>query len=60
MRKLLIPFILVHFLVSCDTPKNKTLKEGIWLATLKVMDHQLLPFNFDLHKNKEGQYRLQI
>jgi thiol-disulfide isomerase/thioredoxin len=60
MGKLLIPYILVHILLSCNAPKNKTLKEGTWLATLRVMDHQQLPFNFSLLKNKAGKYRLEI
>jgi thiol-disulfide isomerase/thioredoxin len=60
MRKLLIPYILIHIFLSCDAPKNKTLKEGTWLATLNVMDDRQLPFNFSLNKNREGRYLLEI
>ncbi len=59
LGKFLLSFILLYFIQSCTMP-NQTLQEGMWLATLKVKDHRQLPFNFNVFKNKDGKYWLEI
>jgi len=60
VRKLGVLCILWLLSFSCDNTKNPVLREGIWVAELEVQDNEILPFNFDLKKNDEGQYAMEI
>ncbi len=59
MRKLIFLWILV-VLVSCKEEKTHQLSEGTWLGQLEVMDGEKLPFNFNLSKNGNGSYLIEI
>lgn len=62
MKKIIALTFLISFLVftSCNTQKEEvSLSEGIWLAELKVMDNQILPFNFKIEKT-DGVYTMEI
>lgn len=52
---------LMLFFVSCTEKKEtQILATGIWRAELQVMDNEVLPFNFEVHKNEAGAYVMQI
>lgn len=52
---------LLWFVFGCvDGDKKQELKEGVWQGRLSVMDDEILPFNFEVYKNKEGSYMLDI
>ncbi|WP_047245192.1 TlpA disulfide reductase family protein [Maribacter thermophilus] len=52
---------LLWFVFGCvDGGKKQELKEGVWQGRLSVMDDEILPFNFEVYKNKEGSYMLDI
>lgn len=52
---------MIFFLIaSCKKVSDVTLKEGLWLAELRVMDNAILPFNFRLTQNANGSYEMQI
>ncbi|QWX85492.1 TlpA family protein disulfide reductase [Cellulophaga sp. HaHaR_3_176] len=49
MRSWGVLFFLVFIIFSCKK-EEKQINDGMWLAKLKVMDNQTLPFNFKLIK----------
>ena len=51
---------LILMFISCQEEQKSLLSEGIWLGALEVMDNEILPFNFMLMKNEEGQYKMEI
>jgi len=61
MRNGIILFVFIFMLYGCSSNEKKVpLKSGIWQAELKVMDNQLLPFNFELQKTPGGVYSMNI
>lgn len=60
MKRFLVALLVVFVVISCKEEREPTLSEGIWLAELTVMDNQILPFNFELGKDQEGAYELEI
>ncbi len=60
MKKFTILFLVVLLSISCkERTKIKPL-DGIWLAELEVMNDEVLPFNFSLISDEEGQYKMEI
>ena len=47
MKKALI-FVTIAICFSCKKEQQNTLKIGIWRAEIKVMDEEMLPFNFEV------------
>ncbi len=61
MRTSIVILAIFMLLVSCnENMEEHRLNEGIWRAELKVMDNELLPFNFKVNKNATGDYTMQI
>ena len=60
MKKWIFGLSCVVFLNACRNERISALSEGIWLMELELMDHQKLPFNFKLERNKEGKYTAEI
>lgn len=61
MKRCFIVFLLSLIVSGCKQPEKKAgLNEGIWQARLSVMDGQILPFNFELSKDTDGNYSLDI
>ena len=53
--------VFVWCVFGCvETHKNQELSEGVWQGRLTVMDSEVLPFNFKVYKNSEGNYMLDI
>ena len=59
----------VHLILAClflvffgckEQNPSIALKEGVWQAQLKVMDGQILPFNFKLHASDDKKYTLDL
>ncbi|MDP5229412.1 MAG: TlpA family protein disulfide reductase [Cellulophaga sp.] len=59
MLKYIVSFVVLTFLMLSCAENKPILSEGIWLAELKVMDDQRLPFNFKLTK-EAGDYKAEI
>jgi len=60
MRKFGMLLLFAVLFSSCAKSKAPILSEGIWLAELAVLDHEILPFNFELKKNNAGQLFIEI
>ena len=61
MKNWIMLLTLSLIISSCATiEKEIVLKQGIWQAELKVMDNQILPFNFQLSRSSEGKYSMDI
>jgi peroxiredoxin len=61
MKKCFLTIFFLLLIFSCKQAEEKQeLKEGIWRASLDVMDGQQLPFNFKLFKAENGDYNLEI
>jgi len=61
MKNWIILLTLSLIISSCATiEKEIVLKQGIWQAELKVMDNQILPFNFQLSRSSGGKYSMDI
>lgn len=58
-----IPALILNLiLLACTSPSENdrtVLKEGLWRATLSIQ-HQELPFNFDVTKDSTGQYVIYL
>ncbi len=54
MQRFYCFFVLFLTLLSCKKQESKSLREGMWLAQLEVMDKELLPFNFNFKKIESG------
>ena len=59
MRKIAFLFTIFLMLTSCKDAETPSLKEGIWLGEMKLMDNQTLPFNFKISKTAEGNYVME-
>ncbi|HYF69822.1 MAG TPA: TlpA disulfide reductase family protein [Ohtaekwangia sp.] len=62
MIRLIPALILNLILLACTSPSEKdstVLKEGLWRATLSIQ-HQELPFNFEIRKDSTGQYVIYL
>lgn len=59
MRKIAFLFTIFLMLTSCKDAETPSLKEGIWLGEMKLMDNQTLPFNFEISKTAEGNYVME-
>src|SRR5687767_12150666 len=60
MKRFLSVVLLFAVLISCQQKtSDKTLKTGIWRATIEIQG-QPLPFNFDLTNDASGGYDLYI
>jgi len=60
MRKTVFGIAVFFFIWGCNAPKEVELSEGTWVAQLKVMDNEILPFNFKLKKDNDGTYSMQV
>jgi len=60
MRIVTVLLLLILSCFACKDHKDIKPSEGIWLAELEVMDGQILPFNFKLTSNENGQYLMEI
>ncbi|GAB5474376.1 MAG: hypothetical protein Mars2KO_24750 [Maribacter sp.] len=61
MKRIVVVLLVVFVVISCKEDRQISLSEGIWLAELTVMDNEILPFNFQLGKNEEGNaYEIEI
>ncbi len=60
MKRAISILFLILILVACQKEKETLLSEGIWLAELKTMDNEILPFNFKLVKHEDGQCGIEI
>jgi len=54
MQRFYCFFVLFLTLLSCKKQESESLREGMWLAQLEVMDKELLPFNFNFKKIESG------
>ena len=54
MQRFYCFFVLFLTLLSCKKQESESLREGMWLAELEVMDKELLPFNFNFKKIESG------
>ncbi len=59
MRRFYYFPLLFLAIVSCNNQESESLREGMWLAQLEVMDKELLPFNFKL-KKIESAYVMNV
>ncbi len=60
MRKLIFLWAIIIVLVSCKNENESELNQGIWLGQLEVMDGEKLPFNFNVSKNENEAYTIEI
>ncbi|CAM4386736.1 peroxiredoxin [Zobellia roscoffensis] len=60
MRKLIFLWAIIIVLVSCKNENESELNQGIWLGQLEVMDGEKLPFNFNVSKNENDGYTIEI
>ena len=61
MKNWIVVLLFMLVVYGCGTKAdNMQLKPGIWQAELKVMDDQVLPFNFELQKTDKGAYGITI
>ncbi|MDU8886877.1 TlpA disulfide reductase family protein [Yeosuana sp. MJ-SS3] len=56
MIRFLFSSIILFSILSCADKPTKTLKKGLWRATLEVMDNEILPFIFEV----KGETELHI
>lgn len=59
MKKIALLVTLFLMLTSCKESKVPSLKEGIWLGEMTLMDNQILPFNFKINKSDQGGYIME-
>ena len=45
--------------ISCGKQQGSNLSEGLWLGELQIQDREILPFNFELKRDK-GQMTINI
>ena len=57
---MLLSVVVLSIFFSCSEEKNKLPAEGIWLAEMEVMDHQILPFNFKIRKSATRGVSMEI
>ena len=61
MRLRIVILIVISLMMSCtDKPKKPDLEEGFWRVELNVMDGEVLPFNLNVSKTVDGNYKMQI
>ncbi|MET6990398.1 TlpA disulfide reductase family protein [Sediminicola arcticus] len=59
MKKIALLIALFLIITSCKNLESPSLKEGIWLGEIKLMDNQTLPFNFKISKSAQGDYIME-
>lgn len=57
---ILLSLVVIVLFGSCKKEERKSLAEGDWLAEMEVSDGKLLPFNFALTKDAEGNYTMKM
>lgn len=60
MRNLGYSLVFLIGLMGCNQPSSLEPSLGIWRAELKVLDGQVLPFNFKLMKSDGKSYTMEI
>jgi thiol-disulfide isomerase/thioredoxin len=59
MQKIGLFLSVFIFCISCEKHQGSNLSEGLWLAELQIQDREILPFNFELKRDK-GQLIVNI
>ena len=59
MQKIVLYLSAFIFCISCEKHQGSSLSEGLWLAELQIQDREILPFNFELKRDK-GQLIVNI
>ena len=59
MKKIIFLLTVIIIITSCKNSVIPSLKEGIWLGEMKLLDDQTLPFNFKIIKTSEGGYLME-
>ncbi|MEJ1222111.1 peroxiredoxin family protein [Sediminicola sp. 1XM1-17] len=59
MKKIAFLLSVFSILTACKNTEPSTLKEGMWLGKMKLMDHQMMPFNFKISKSASGGYLME-
>jgi thiol-disulfide isomerase/thioredoxin len=59
MNRFLIAGVILIVMTVCNQETRKSLKTGIWRATIQIQGHAL-PFNFEVVNDKENGYDIYI
>lgn len=60
MKNIVLLFIIMAVCSACKDSEPVEPSLGIWRAELAIMDGQVLPFNFKLHRTESGAYEMEV
>ena len=60
MNKWFYFWAITILMLSCKEEMKEEPNQGAWLGQLEVLDGHKLPFNFNLSKNENGRYEIEI
>ncbi|CAM4307200.1 peroxiredoxin family protein [Zobellia nedashkovskayae] len=60
MKKLIFLLVIAVVFITCNEQKTSELAQGDWQGQLEVISGDKLPFNFNLLKEANGSYTMEI